>query len=136
MHEVEQAVKASRSDYQSIERATSKPRACRMTYERKFVDLTARSWYSCSMAGKLTPEQRDALRHQPAGEPLPLIDEETQRTYFLLDRDAARDFAVYMLRCELQGAIEQAERGELEPWDVEEIISESERQQARRKPSA
>jgi len=77
---------------------------------------------------KLTHEQREALQHQPAGEPLSVIDEEKQRVYTLLDPQAAREFAIFTLRRELQPAVDAADRGELEPWNVVEIIAEGERQ--------
>jgi hypothetical protein len=88
------------------------------------------------MTPKLSHELREALQLQPAGEPLSVLDEETQRVYFLLDPQAAREFAVFTLRRELQPAIDQADRGELQPWDVEEIIAEGERQVIARKPQA
>ncbi len=88
------------------------------------------------MTPKLSSEQRDALSRQPAGEPLPVLDDETQQVYFLVDRNAARDFAILTLRRELEEANNQADAGEIEPWDVQSIIDEGERRLAERQPPA
>lgn len=73
---------------------------------------------------KLTAEQSAALRNAPGGEPLQLLDEQTQRVYLLVDPQSAREIAVTALRQELAGALAEADRGDAAPWDVEAIIQE------------
>ena len=48
--------------------------------------LTRLLWYNLSMAAKLSPEQREAIKQHP-GTPVYVVDVETQATYVLLPAD-------------------------------------------------
>jgi hypothetical protein len=78
------------------------------------------------MAPKITNEMRHALRQRP-GEPLAVEDDQTQKVYFLVDRDQARSFFDDWLRRELQIGFDQSDRGESELWDIQKTLAEAHR---------
>jgi hypothetical protein len=78
------------------------------------------------MAPKLTDEQRQALEARP-GMPVEIEDDRTQRVYILVARDDVQSLFDEQLRRELQVGFEQADRGEVEDWDLDEMLGEARR---------
>lgn len=79
------------------------------------------------MTPKLTEEQRQALEEHP-GHPVEVQDDRTQKVYVLV---AKEDFPLMIdeqFRRQLQIGFDQADRGELEEWDVEEFLNRMHRQ--------
>jgi bifunctional DNA-binding transcriptional regulator/antitoxin component of YhaV-PrlF toxin-antitoxin module len=78
------------------------------------------------MAPKLTDEQRQALEARP-GQPVEIEDDRTQRVYILVARDDVESLFDERLRRELQIGIEQADRGHVADWDLDEMLGEARR---------
>jgi len=78
------------------------------------------------MAPKLTDEQRLALESRP-GQPVEIEDDRTQRVYVLVTRDDFQSLCDERLRRELEVGFEQADRGDLADWDLDEMLSEARR---------
>ena len=78
------------------------------------------------MAPKLTDEQRQALEARP-GQPVEIEDDRTQRVYILVARDDVQPLFDEQLRRDLQVGFEQADRGDVEDWDLDEMLGEARR---------
>jgi hypothetical protein len=78
------------------------------------------------MAPKLTDEQRQALESRP-GRPVEVEDDRTQRVYILVARDDFQSLFDERLRRELEVGFEQADKGEVEDWDLDEMLNEARR---------
>lgn len=78
------------------------------------------------MAPKLTDEQRQALEARP-GQPVEIEDDRTQRVYLLVARDDVQTLLDERLRRELQVGFEEAERGDVGDWDIDEMLREARR---------
>jgi hypothetical protein len=78
------------------------------------------------MAPKLTDEQRLALESRP-GQPVEIEDDRTQRVYILVARDDFQSLCDERLRRELEVGFEQADRGDVADWDLDEMLSEARR---------
>lgn len=77
----------------------------------------------------LTPEQLAALA---AGQAVVHAqDPQTKRRYTLIDEEPQR-LTVDELRAMLQEAVDESDRGECRPWDVEEVKEELRRRLASR----
>ena len=77
--------------------------------------------YNTDMTPKITNEMRKAL-HQHPGKPLEVEDDQTQTVYVLVAKEDFREMVDQELRRQLQIGFDQADRGELEEWDVEEFL--------------
>jgi hypothetical protein len=77
------------------------------------------------MIPKLTSEQRSAL--QSSGSPFYIEDDQAHKLYVLVPQAEYRRLLGEELDREIQIGIDQADRGELEEWDVEAVIAEAER---------
>jgi bifunctional DNA-binding transcriptional regulator/antitoxin component of YhaV-PrlF toxin-antitoxin module len=84
------------------------------------------AWHPAVMAPKLTDEQRQALESRP-GEPVEVEDDRSQRIYILVARDDFRHLLDEQLRRQLQIGFDQADQGDVEDWDVDEMLSEARR---------
>lgn len=82
------------------------------------------------MSPTLTDEQRQAL--DAADGVVEIHDDRTQRVYVLVAKDQFRDLIDVELRSQLQIGFDQADRGEVDDWDAEEILSEAHRRYAER----
>ncbi len=78
------------------------------------------------MAPKITHEMREILARNP-DQPVEVEDEQTNRVYFLIERDQARRLFHDYLRRELQIGFDQADRGESQPWDIQQTLAEAHR---------
>lgn len=76
------------------------------------------------MAPKITEEMRQALHQQP-DRPLKIEDDQSQKCYVLVSQDEFRHWIEAELRRELQIGFDQADAGDVEDWDVEEILKEA-----------
>jgi bifunctional DNA-binding transcriptional regulator/antitoxin component of YhaV-PrlF toxin-antitoxin module len=83
------------------------------------------------MAPKLIDEQRQALEARP-GQPVEIEDDRTQRVYILVARDDVQSLLDERLRRELQIDFEQADRGDVADWDLDEMLGEARRRSASR----
>lgn len=79
------------------------------------------------MIAKLTEEQRQALQDRPGG-PVEVEDDQTRKLYVLVAKDDFRQMVDEELRRQLQVGLDQADRGELEEWDVEQFLGRMHRQ--------
>lgn len=77
------------------------------------------------MSVQLTDEQRDALLRSTG--PIEIHDSVMQQHYMLLPKTEYLRLVDDQLRREIQLGIDQADRGELEEWDVEAVIAEANR---------
>jgi hypothetical protein len=78
------------------------------------------------MAPKLTDEQRLALESRP-GQPVEIEGDRTQRVYILVARDDFQSLCDERLRRELEVGFEQADRGDVADWDLDEMLCEARR---------
>jgi hypothetical protein len=85
------------------------------------------------MSIQLTSEQFRALQSQSL--PVVIEDPESRSRYVIISREEYRCLTEDEFRREVQRGIDDAERGELEKWDVEAIIAEAERRFAARTQS-
>ena len=76
---------------------------------------------------------KEALRTQ-SEEPLEIEDDETHKTYLLVEKEHVNQLLDQWLRRELQIGFEQADAGDLVPWDPEKIKAEGRKRLAERKP--
>jgi hypothetical protein len=83
------------------------------------------------MTPKLTDEMREALNRQPGG-PIEVEDDRTNAVYVLVDRTAFGKLVDDTLRQTLQIGLDQSDRGESEPWDVDTFLQEAPGRHARR----
>ena len=74
----------------------------------------------------ITDEMRAAIQAQP-GLPLQFADEQTQQSFILVDLEEYRRLLADRLREDLQVAFDQAERGEIAPWNVDEFLRKAHR---------
>ncbi len=81
------------------------------------------------MSPKLTDEMRAALMSQPGGL-VEIEDDQTHKVYILIEQPQARSLLRDALRRELQIGFDQADRGESEPWDIQETLAEARRRHA------
>ena len=78
------------------------------------------------MAPKLSDEQREAIV-SGHGAPIEVEDEQSRRVYILVARDDFSRLVDAELRRELQIGFDQADRGDVADWNVEEILAEAHR---------
>jgi hypothetical protein len=81
------------------------------------------------MTPKLTEDMREALSRRSGG-PIEVEDERTEKVYVLVEREAFGKLVDDTLRQALQVGLEQSDRGESEPWDVEDFLKEAHRKHA------
>jgi len=74
---------------------------------------------------------RAALRQDPA-KPLRIEDDETQRVYVLVDEQALPTLWDEYIRREVQRGVDELDRGEGVPLDIEATIAEARRRHAAR----
>ena len=79
---------------------------------------------------KLTTEQRQAVLSQPGGFTR-VLDDETHKVYFLIEEARANELFDQWLREQLQVGFDEAERGEVAEWSVDEFLDKMRRQHAR-----
>jgi hypothetical protein len=72
----------------------------------------------------ITDEMRAAI-DQHAGDLICLQDQQSHRTFVLLDLDEYRRLVDQRLRRELDVGFAQAERGDVAPWNVEEFLKKA-----------
>ena len=72
------------------------------------------------MTPQLSPELRQALAASP-DHPVRIEDEQTQRVYFVVSQEQVRHLLEAELRRELQVGYDDIARGDLVPFDVEDI---------------
>ncbi len=82
------------------------------------------------MAPKITDEMREILARNP-DQPVQVEDDETHRTYFLIESEQVRRLFDDHLRRELQIGFEQADRGESQPWDIQQTHAEAHRRHSK-----
>ena len=81
------------------------------------------------MSPKITDEMRSALNEHP-GQPVKVEDDQTQKVYFLIAADNRQVFDDWLSR-ELQIGFDEADRGEVAEWNVEQFLANAhERHQA------
>ncbi len=73
-------------------------------------------------------EMRDALKAHP-GSPLQIADEQSQQTFVLVNLDDYRRLIENRLCNDLQVGFDQADRGEVAPWNVDEFLQKAHRSQ-------
>jgi len=76
---------------------------------------------------KLTDDQRQALLVQP-GEFARVEDAQTHKRYLLIEEDQARELYEQWLREQIQEGVDEAHRGELAEWNVDEFLARMHRQ--------
>ncbi len=81
------------------------------------------------MTPRLTSEMRQALQSHP-GEPVEILDDETQSVYLLIDREHLSKLWDEMVRRELQLGFDAIDRGEVAELDIEATIAEARRRHA------
>jgi hypothetical protein len=79
----------------------------------------------------LPPELRQVLLSQ-GGEPLRLVDDQTQKVYLLVSQDSFSPVDDGYLRQLILEAREDVARGDVAPWDVDEIRADARRELAER----
>jgi len=80
----------------------------------------------------LPPELRQVLITH-GGEPLHLVDDQTQKVYLLIEEEALSPIDDDYLRKLIQEANEEVERGDIADWDIEEVKAEGRRLLAERR---
>lgn len=80
--------------------------------------------YNHNMTPKLSEEQRQAIQNRDGG-PVEVEDDRTQRVYVLVARDEFHRLVEEQLRAELQVGFDQADAGDVEEWNVEEMLQEA-----------
>lgn len=78
------------------------------------------------MTPKLPSELQQAVDRHP-GEAIAVHDDRTKTFYVLLPHEDYQRLTDDYTRRELQKALEQSARGEVETWDVEKILAECHR---------
>lgn len=76
------------------------------------------------MTPKLSEEQRQAIQNRDGG-PVEVEDDRTQRVYVLVARDQFHRLVEEQLRAELQVGFDQADAGDVDEWNVEEMVQEA-----------
>ncbi len=84
------------------------------------------------MTPKITDEMRKALEQHP-DDPLKVEDEQTRKVYFLIDSGRAQHLLDEWLRRELKVGLDQADRGESQPWDIDETLAQAHHRHASRR---
>jgi hypothetical protein len=77
----------------------------------------------------LSDEMREAI-HNAQGQPLELLDEQTSKRYLLVESSGVDQLWEEWVQRSLQPAFDEADRGELRPWDPERIEAEGRRRLA------
>ncbi len=77
-------------------------------------------WYRSVMTPQLSPELREAIAASP-DHPVRIEDEETQRVYFVVTQEQVRSLLEAELRRELQVGYDDIARGDVVPFDAEDI---------------
>ena len=78
---------------------------------------------------KLTDAQRQAILTQP-GDFTRVEDDQTHKAYFLIEQTRAEALYDRWLREQLQIGIDQADRGEVAEWSLEDFLAKMHGQQA------
>jgi hypothetical protein len=78
------------------------------------------------MNPKVSDEQREAIRTSH-GRPVEVEDDRTQSLYVLVARDDFQRLVEERLRRELQIAFDQAAAGEVDDWNIEEMLDAARR---------
>ena len=86
------------------------------------------------MTPKLSEEQRLAI-HDRDGGPVEVEDDHTQRVYVLVAKDDFHRMVEEQLRAELQIGFDQADAGDVEEWDIDEMLQEAHRRHSLRFPT-
>lgn len=86
------------------------------------------------MTIKLPDELRQAIDDGEGG-PIEIEDDRTQRVYVLVAREELHRLIDDRLRRELQIGFDQADAGDEDDWDVNEILEEAHRRRAERTQS-
>ncbi len=68
----------------------------------------------------LPESMREALEQAP-GQPLELFDERTRKKYLVVESSNVEQLWEEWVRSSLQPAFDEADQGELRPWDPERI---------------
>ena len=76
--------------------------------------------YHYRMTPQLTPELRQAIAASP-DHPVRIEDEETQRVYFVVSQEQVRSLMEAELRRELQLGYDDIARGDVVPFDADDI---------------
>ncbi len=71
---------------------------------------------------KLTDEQRQALLMQP-GDFTRVEDDRTQKVYLLIEEARASELYDQWLREQLQAGFDDADRGEMAEWNLDEFLA-------------
>ena len=74
------------------------------------------------MTPKITAEMRAALEEHP-GQPVQVEDDETHKTYLLVDATSGRALTEQWIRDQLQTGLDAAARGEVAAFDPEAITA-------------
>ena len=87
------------------------------------------------MTAKITPtdEQRRVLDDNDT--PVIFVRDDGQATHVIVPIDEARRLFDDYLRRELKIGFDQADRGELQPWDIDQTLAEAHRRHANRTDS-
>jgi hypothetical protein len=76
-------------------------------------------------------EIRDALKRDPT-KPVRVRDDQTNKVYVIVDEQALPTLWDEFLRREVQRGLDQLDRGESQPLDIEATIAEAHRRHANR----
>jgi len=80
------------------------------------------------MTPKLSEEIHNALEEQP-GRPLEVSDAQSQKVYVVVAKEDFQRMVDEELRRQLQIGLDQADRGELEEWNLDEFLQRMRDQQ-------
>lgn len=78
---------------------------------------------------KLTEEQRRAVLSQP-GDFARVEDDETHKVYLIIEESRAAELYDRWLREQLQIGFDEADRGEMAEWDLNQFLAKMHRQHA------
>jgi len=81
------------------------------------------------MSPRLTDEMRTAINER-AGGLVEIEDDQTQKTYVLIERQQASGLLGEALRRELQIGFDQADGGESQSWNIQQTLAEAHRRHA------
>ncbi len=84
------------------------------------------------MTPKLTADQRNALAHS-AGQPVKVEDDQTHEVFFLVSPQTLPNLWEEYVRREVQRGLEQVDRDETVPWDLESVLQQAHGQHANRR---
>jgi hypothetical protein len=85
------------------------------------------------MTPKLNDELSETLRRQ--GAPLEVQDAQGQRVYMIVEKQDYRHLVDHEFQQWLQVGLDQADRGDVAPWNTAEILAEARRRYVSEQPS-